>query len=197
MTENRTVQGLTSFFTLVALNLIHVVACLPVITIGAASAALLETMDAVRQNPDTDMLRTYGHALKTDTLRGSIVFWAIALPAALAAFAVRFWWSTGGAPGAIAAVIAALLALYLAASAVHGLLLVATRDTTASRTIHNALLLPAVVPARSLFLVLVPITEVALAIALPPSLIIILTVGLAVGALLQSAIAAPLYARLS
>ncbi|MBM6979428.1 MAG: DUF624 domain-containing protein [Actinomyces succiniciruminis] len=195
--DNRTVRGLSSFFTLVALNLIYVVTCIPVLTIGAATSALLETMDAVRTDPDTDMLRTYMAALKSDKIRGTVVFWTLCLPALLALFAISFWWSVGGAAGTIAALAAGLFTLYLAASTAHGMLLVATHTAPARTTIHNSLLLPAAAPGRSLLLVLVPITEIAVAIAVPVSLILILTVGLTIGALIQTAVAAPLYASLS
>lgn len=195
--DNRTVRGLSSFFALVALNLVYVITCVPVLTIGAATSALLETMDAVRTDPDTDMLRTYVSALRAEKVRGTAVFWPLCLPAVLATFAVRFWWAVGGTMGMIAALAAGLLAVYLAASTTHGMLLVATHTAPTRTTIRNSLLLPTAAPGRSLLLLLVPITEIAVAIVMPASLILILTVGLAIGALIQTAVAAPLYAGLS
>nr|WP_250649040.1 MULTISPECIES: YesL family protein [unclassified Actinomyces] len=182
---------------MVALNLIYVLTCAPVITIGAATSALTETMNAVRADPDTDMLRTYVGALKADKVRGTVVFWPLCLATVLAVFVSRFWWSVGGTVGVVSSALASLMALYLSASTVHSMLLVASRQAPALRTIRNALLLPAVSPGRALLLVLVPVTEAAMVMAVPPSLVLLLTVGLAIGALLQVVIAAPLYARLS
>jgi hypothetical protein len=40
--DSRSVQGLTTFLHFVALNVLYIVACLPVVTAGAATAALYE-----------------------------------------------------------------------------------------------------------------------------------------------------------
>lgn len=191
--EGRAVQGLVTFLSLVLLNVLYLLCCLPVITIGAATSALYEVMlrfaDEERGYPVRDFLR----ALVRNLGRGTAVWLLLGLPLAALLFAARFWVSSGSVVSLLATVAAALAACYVAAALLHGLALVAAYREGVGRTLRNALLLPGAEPLRSAGLVVVPAVVIALTLVAPGFVWIALTVGASASALLSALILRPLY----
>src|SRR5699024_12149474 len=126
--EGRTLHGLTTFATFVVLNLLYLITCLPVLTIGAATSSLYEVglryADDERGNP----LRDYLVGLVRNARRGTAVLLAIGIPVLVLLFAARFWYSFGSVFSLVGMLVAALAALYLCGALLHGLALVAAFD---------------------------------------------------------------------
>jgi uncharacterized membrane protein YesL len=180
--NGKTVQGLTTFLAFVALNLLYLVTCLPIITIGAATSALYEVTiryaDDESGHPLTDYLPAFGRNFR----RASLASLLLLVPALLLAYSVLFWWANPSALGGIAAVVATIAALYLLLAWMYAMALVAWFDAGVRRTVKNALLLPGAEPTRTLVIALVPIALVCIALLFNPFVFILLTVGFSVGA---------------
>jgi uncharacterized membrane protein YesL len=186
--NGRNVQGITTFILFVVLNVVYILCCLPIVTIGAATAALYEVTLRYADHERGDLVRGFFVALRTSFWRGTAVFAMLAVPAAMLAFSAVFWHSMDGIITAVAGGLSILATWYLGAAVLYGLALVAWFDAPLRRTVRNALLLPLVEPARTLGLVLLPVGVGALTFAVPQTTFLVATIGFSVGAYLSALI---------
>lgn len=193
--EGRTIQGLNSFVGFVLLNVLYLITCIPIVTTGAATSALIEVMlrfaDHERGRPLLDYLKAFRGNLRRAT-PASLV---LGIPLLLLLFAARFWYSLGGAVSLIALLACLLVAGYLFAAFLHAMALVAAFDAGWWRTVRNALLLPGAEPLRTMGIVLIPLTWLAMMIIMQSFVWIVLTIGFTVGAYLSALIWRPMFRR--
>lgn len=193
--DSRTVQGLSTFLEFIALNVMYLVTCLPVVTIGAATSALFEV--AIRYSDDesgrpvADYLPAFARSLRRGTLAGL----ALLLPVALLAFSAVFWYSMPTVLGTVAGIVSTLAAVYLFAAFLYAMALVARFQDGVRRTLKNALLLTAAEPVRTLGLLLLPVSLACIGILFPPFLVILGTIGFSVGAYVAAFIFRSAFAR--
>lgn len=195
--EGRTLHGLTTFAVFVVLNILYLVTCLPVITIGAATSSLYEVGLRYADNERGNPLRDYLAGLVRNARRGTAVLLVLGVPVLLLLFAARFWYSFGGVLSLMGTLVAAMAALYLCGSLLHGLALVAAFDSGIRLTVRNALLMPGAEPLRTAGLVLLPLTAVLVSLVSPSTLVLIGTIGCSTGAYLSALLLRPAYRRLS
>ncbi|UOE44234.1 DUF624 domain-containing protein [Agromyces larvae] len=180
--ENRAIDGLSTFLAFVGLNLLFLLTCLPIVTIGAAVSALDEvTMrfaDDERGRPFADYLPAFGRNFG----RATLLALCLLVPAAALWFSGMFWLAYPEPLVTALAVIAFLACAYAVAAFLHAMALVAAYRNTFGRTLKNALLLPAAEPVRTLGIVLIPVTLVCLVVLFPPFIVIVATIGCSVGA---------------
>ncbi len=180
--ENRAIDGLSTFLAFVGLNLLFLLTCLPVVTIGAAVSALDEVTirfsDEERGRPVADYLPAFGRNL----LPATVLSLCTIVPVLALSFSGVFWLAHPEPLLTALAVIAFLAAAYAFAAFLHGMALVAVYRNTLRQTLRNALLLPAAEPVRTLGLVLVPVTAVCLLVLFPPFIVIVATIGCSIGA---------------
>ncbi|MFD6137706.1 DUF624 domain-containing protein [Isoptericola sp. NPDC060257] len=181
-TEGRTAQGLTTFVLFVVLNVAYLVVCLPLVTVGAATSALLEVTLRYADDERGHLVRGFFVALGRNAWRGTAVLVAFAVPAAMLVFSGFFWLSSDGALTAVAGALALLGAAYLLAALLYGLALVGWFDAPLRRTVRNALLLPLAEPARTLGLAAIPVGAACVAYVLPQTLFLAATIGVSFGA---------------
>jgi uncharacterized membrane protein YesL len=179
--ENRTVQGVSTFLTFVALNVIYLVTCLPVVTIGVATSALYEVTFRYADDERGNLIGDYVVALRRNLVQATAVFVVFALSIAALLFGAAFWYLYPSAVSTLAVVLALLGAAYLLAALLYGLALVAGYRNTIRQTVRNALLLPGAEPVRTLGILLVPVTCVCLVAVYPAFLLLIATIGFSVG----------------
>ena len=193
--ENRALQGLTGFLSFVALNIIYLALCVPLVTIGAATSALFEVMlrfsDDERGRPLKDFFPAFGRSFG----RATLVSLCLLPPAVLLAFSAAFWFSSDSILASAAAVIAVLGAVYLFAAFLYGMALVARFHNSVRQTLKNALLLPAAEPVRTLGILLFPLTAICLTILFPPFAFLLLTIGFTVGAYASAFLFRSVFAR--
>ncbi|WP_402466519.1 YesL family protein [Isoptericola aurantiacus] len=180
--EGRNVQGVTTLVLFVVLNLAYLVACLPVVTIGAATSALYEVTLRYADDERGDLVRGYLVALRTNLWRGTAVLVLLGVPTAMLAFSAVFWFSMDGLVTAVAGALSALAAAATASALIYGFALAAWFDAPVGRTVRNALLLPLVEPARTLGLVLLPVTAACVVVLVPQTLFLVGTIGFSFGA---------------
>ncbi|WP_260980483.1 DUF624 domain-containing protein [Microbacterium paludicola] len=180
--EGRTAQGVTGFLGFVALNLLYLALCLPIVTIPAATAALYEVTirysDDESGRPLKDFLPAFGRNAKKASLLGLVL-----LPAVVVlAFSALFWSGSPTIIGGIAMVVSILAAVHVFAAFLYAMALTAVYDNPVRATLKNALLLPTAEPIRTMGLLLVPATLVCVTILFPMFGVILATVGFSVGA---------------
>jgi uncharacterized membrane protein YesL len=180
--ESRALNGLTTFLTFVALNLLYLLLCIPVVTIGAATSALYEVTIRYSDDESGHPLKDFLPAFRADFGRATLVMLCLLTPSVLLGYSSVFWFSMPTILGGVAGVVAVLGAVYLFAAFLYGMAQVAYFRTAVRQTVKNALLLPAAEPVRTLGVLLIPVTLVALTILFPQFGFIVLTVGFSVGA---------------
>ncbi|MGC3994878.1 MAG: YesL family protein [Propionicimonas sp.] len=195
--DNRTFQGITTLLSFIALNVIYLLCCVPVVTIGVATSALYEVTFRYADEESGNLLKDYFVALKRNLVQASVVFLALAVPLALMVFAAVFWSSLNSTVSWAASALAGLAAAYLFAAILHGMALVASFHNTTRQTLKNAMLLPIVVPLRTLWIVLVPLTCFALMVVVPAFTFIVATLGFSVGAYGTAFLFRPVFRRFS
>ena len=193
--ESRSLQGLTAFLTFVALNLLYLVLCVPLITIGAATSALYEVTIRYSDDESGRPLKDFFPAFGRNFGRATLVALCLLPAVVLLVFSGVFWFSQGSILSGVAAAIAILGAVYLFAAFLYGMAQVARFHTTVRQTLKNALLLPPAEPVRTLGILAFPVTAVALTILFPPFAFLLLTVGFSVGAYATAFIFRSVFAR--
>lgn len=195
--EGRALQGLTSFATFVVLNLLYLLTCLPIITIGAATSSLYEVALRYADDERGNLLRDYVGALPRNARRGTAVLLALGVPMLMLLFAARFWYTFGSALSLLGMLVAALAAIYLFAAMLHAFALVAAFKAGVRATLRNAVLMPGAEPLRTAGLVLLPVMIVLLSLVFPSMLVLVGTIGCSVGAYIGALLLRPVYRRLS
>lgn len=180
--EDRTIHGLSTFITLVVLNVIYLICCLPVITIGAATVALNEVMIRFSDEEGGRPLRDFFPAFGREFGRATAVFFTFAIPVVLLATGAIFWFNDPSVIGLAAAAVSLLAAAFLFTAMLHSFALVATHRAPYRATVKNALLLTAAEPARSIGILLIPVVLFALAVIMPPFTFVLATIGFSFGA---------------
>ncbi|GAA4488183.1 YesL family protein [Microbacterium panaciterrae] len=179
---SRTVQGLSTFLAFIALNLMFLLSCLPIVTIGAATSALFEVTIRYSDDESGRPVADYLPAFLRNFRRGSLAALTLLLPAALLGFSALFWFATPTLAGGVAGVAAVAAAVFLFAAFLHAMALVAVFQDGVRRTVRNAVLITAAEPLRTMGLLLIPVTLICVSILFPPFLVIVGTIGFSVGA---------------
>ena len=193
--QARSVQGLLTLLGLVLLNLVYLVTCLPVVTIGAATSALFEVTFRLADEARGRLVSDYFDALRRNAAAGTLAFLALAPAIAVLAFAAIFW-SQLRSPFALAATLLAVLAAaYLAAALLYALAQVALFHNTVGRTLRNAVLLPMAEPLTTVAVLLIPLTCLSLLVVVHGFVVIVLTIGFSVGSYLSAFLFRRAFAR--
>ncbi len=192
---SRSVQGLSTFIEFVALNLMYLLSCVPVITIGAATSALFEVTIRYSDDEAGRPVADFFPAFARNFRRGTLIALALLLPMVLLVFSAVFWFSIPTVAGTVAAILATIAAVALFASFLYAAALTARFDDGIRRTLKNALMLAAAEPARTFGLLLMPVALVCISILFPPFLVIMATVGFSVGAYAAAFLFRSVFAR--
>ena len=77
--DSKLMQAMGRIGDLVILNLLFFISCLPLFTIGAASAALYTVCFQMDSEKESGIFRTYAHAFRENFKQGTVVFLILAL----------------------------------------------------------------------------------------------------------------------
>lgn len=180
--EGKTLQGVSTFVTFIVLNVLFLVTCIPVVTIGVATSALFEVTLRYSDEERGNLIRDYFIALRRNAVRATAVSLCLLLPLVALVFSGLFWLLQSSILSGAVAIVAFLGALYLFAAFLYGMALVAHFQEPVRRSVKNSLLLPAAEPWRTLLLVVIPATVLSLTVIYPAFSVILLTIGFSMGA---------------
>ncbi|SIT66620.1 YesL family protein [Microbacterium sp. RU33B] len=193
--DSRALGGFTVFLTFVALNALYLLCCVPLLTIGAATSALFTVTIRYSDDESGRPLKDFFPAMRADFGRATALFLLLALPATALVASSVFWFSHDAVFAGALGLLAVLGALYLFVAFVFAMAQTAWLQASVSRTLKNSLLLPAAEPLRSMGLLVIPVSVVAIAILFPPFLILVATIGFSVGAYVSAFIFRSVFAR--
>ena len=131
--ESRALQGLTGFLAFVALNLLYLALCLPVVTIGAATSALYEVLIRYSDDESGRPLKDFLPAFGRNFGRATLVALCLLPPVVLLAFSGVFWFSHQSTLAGAASVISFLGAAYLFVAFLYGMAQVASSAAAPGR----------------------------------------------------------------
>lgn len=193
--DSRALGGFSTFLTFVALNLLYILVCLPIVTIGAATSALYEVTIRYSDDESGRPFKDFFPAFRANFGRATVLMLCLLLPAALLGFSSVFWFAYPALFAGVAGVVAVIGAVYLFAAFLYAMAQVAYLMGPVRQTLKNSLLLPAAEPVRTLGVLVIPVTAVALTILFPPVAILIATIGLSVGAYATAFLFRSVFAR--
>jgi uncharacterized membrane protein YesL len=193
--DGKALQGVSTFLTFIVLNVLFLVTCIPVVTIGVATSALFEVTIRYSNDERGHLIKDYFIALRRNALRATVVSLTLLVPLVALAFSGVFWLLQNSVVSGAVAIVAFLGALYLFAAFLFGMAIVANFHEPIRRSVKNALLLPAAEPWRTLVLILMPGTVLSLTIIFPYFTVILLTIGFSVGAYASAFIFRSAFAR--
>ena len=193
--EGRTAQGITGFLGFVALNLLYLALCVPIVTIPAATAALYEVTIRYSDDESGRPLKDYLPAFGRNWRAASLLGLALVPPVLLLVFSAVFWAGSPTVLGGVAMVISILAAVHVFAAFLYAMALTAVYDNPVRATLKNALLLPTAEPVRTIGLLLIPATLVCVTIIFPMFGVILATVGFSVGAYASAFLFRNVFAR--
>lgn len=193
--DSRALGGFSTFLTFVGLNLLYILVCLPIVTIGAATSALYEVTIRYSDDESGRPLKDFFPAFRANFGRATVLMLCLLLPAVLLGFSSVFWFSYPALFAGVAGVVAVIGAVCLFAAFLYAMAQVAYLTGPVRQTLKNSMLLPAAEPVRTLGVLVIPVTAVALTILFPPVAILVGTIGFSVGAYATAFLFRSVFAR--
>jgi uncharacterized membrane protein YesL len=192
---SRTVDGVNTLLTFIALNCIYLVCCLPIVTIGIATTALFEVTIRFADEERGYLIKDYFASWGKEWWRASLVYACFGVPLAALGFAGTFWIGQGVVATDVMGLLALLGCCYVFAAMLYGFALVARYRNTMARTIANAWALPLVEPARTMMLLIVPAFAGLLVVLVPVLRVPVMLIGFALCAYVSGIILLGTFAR--
>ena len=123
----------------IALNVLFVISCIPVITIGAACTALYDSIGRIQQNEGFDW-KSYWNAFRRDFKKSTVLWLLQALISTVVGYALVFYIKSDASIGGVGRIVCIIVGIiWLLASAwvfpIH-----AKYDNAPRQTVKNALL---------------------------------------------------------
>lgn len=170
----------------IALNLVFLITCLPVITIGTALASLYNVTLREARGEYGYLVRTYLREFKKNIKSGTNAFVILFLIGAALVFNLGFWYGMGTLT---ASVITGLITVALIAwllTFTYAFPLIARFENTTRQTLQNAFCLMMSNVKYTFALALIYITVICFCVFLPPMKILMVLFGFAFVAYCQS-----------
>ena len=141
MRSGKIYDGLSKIGDMFILNLIYVLSCIPVITIGASTTALYYTTLKMAENNESYVWRDYWKAFKSN-LKQATVIWLIVF-AGWAVIALDFLIAGGLSMqlGTVVAIGVVIVAVFMGILGLYVFPLLARFDNTVVKTMKNAVMI--------------------------------------------------------
>ncbi len=167
----------TTIFQFTFLNILFLLSCLPLFTIGAATSALFEVTIRFADDERGELIIGYLQALRTNFMQATASFLLLLFPIVALIYSSLFWFSAETILASVFALLLTVAALYLFIVLVYCLALVGRYENSFKHTLKNAFLLPLSAPVRSLGLALIPVTAFCMVILFPVVKMLLLIFG--------------------
>lgn len=170
------------------LNMVYLIFCIPIITIGPATAALYQVTLREARKEHGYLVRRFFQHFREMFLQGIFTFLFFAGVLSVAAFALAFWFTLGTFPGTVAFLFTLLVTVMIVCALIYVFPLMARFENRFLQTIKNAFLF-AVSNVRSSFLLLLfRVLTAVLLYLLPVMRIFMMIIGFSFIAWLDSVI---------
>ena len=141
MRSGKIYDGLSKIGDMFILNLIYVLSCIPVITIGASTTALYYTTLKMAENKESYVWRDYWKAFKMNLKQATAIWLVVFIGWAVISLDVLLAGGFGTQLGTVVAVMMVIAAVFLGVLSLYVFPLLARFDNTVMRTMKNAVLI--------------------------------------------------------
>lgn len=153
-TDSPFFQFLGTLTDFVLLNLIFLITCIPIITIGPAICALFSITLREAREEHGYIVQPYLKSFRENFKSSFVLYLIYILLGALLLFSYIFWLQAQSIPGAVAAIILTVCVLLYLMSAFYVFALNARFENSLLQTIKNSILLALIHPKQTLQLLL-------------------------------------------
>lgn len=178
-TESPVFQFLGTLFDFVILNVIFLITCIPVVTIGPALSALYTVTLREVRNEQGYVIRSYFTAFKENFKHSFLLSLIYAIVGAVLLYNLAFWAQIQTAAGTVFLIIIAVCTLLYVISLLYVFALSARFDNTIKRTVKNSLLIALASPVQTLMILLITVIGFALAYVSPIFRVFLIIFGFA------------------
>lgn len=190
---------MTRLFDLAILNILWLLACIPIVTFGASTAAMLAAAMKIVRNEEISIWKDFWKAWRSNLKQG--IFLGLILLGLTAVFSFDLWYFavmqsrvTGLAWALICLLFTFALAI-VSVTGIYSLLLLPLFNNTVLETLRNGFFMALHYPLRSIGVLAVSSAGIAALfralVVSPPALFVILLFGGALAALIQCMILRP------
>lgn len=141
MRSGKIYDGLSKIGDMFILNLIYILSCIPVITIGASTTALYYTTLKMAENKESYVWRDYWKAFKMNLKQATAIWLVVFIGWAVIALDVLLVGGFGTQLGTVVAIMMVIAAVFLGVLSLYVFPLLARFDNTVMRTMKNAVLI--------------------------------------------------------
>lgn len=178
-TESPIFQFLETFSDFVVLNVLFVITCIPIVTIGPALSALYTVTLREARNEQGYILQSYFQALKENFKRSFLLSLLYALAGAILLYNLAFWAQMKTVTGNVVLILIACCCLFYLLSLLYVFALSARFENSLKQTVKNSLLLALVNPMQTLIILLILVIGFSLAFVSPIFRVFLLIFGFA------------------
>ncbi len=168
---------LTTTAQYIALNVVFIICCIPIVTIGPALAALYQVIMRETRGEYGYLMRKYFQHFKEMFLQSFLTFLSLGLIVLLLLFNVGFWNAMEGILANIIIVLVYIMLLAVACTFIYVFPLMARFKNNFLQTIKNALYIALTNPVDTIMLVVIHTLVIAILYFFPSSQIFMLFVG--------------------
>ncbi len=162
-TESPIFQFLGTFSDFVILNVLFLITCIPVVTIGPAISALYAVTLREARNEQGYIIHSYFDALKENFKQSFLLSLFYTLVGAILLYNLVFWAQMQTAIGSVFLIIIAVCTLVYILSLLYAFALSARFENSLKQTIKNSLLLALTNPVQTLMILLITLIGFSLA----------------------------------
>lgn len=162
-TDSPIFEFLGTFTDFVGLNLLFLITCIPILTIGPALCALYTVTLQEARGEHGYILSTYLKAFKANLKRGTALFLIYLIIGSILLFNLAFWYRTGTIFSSIICIVLLLVTVVYVLSALYVFALNARYQNTIRQTIRNAFTLPLASPLLTAIMLVIPVIILFLA----------------------------------
>ncbi|MGM0125455.1 hypothetical protein IGI37_002854 [Enterococcus sp. AZ194] len=170
-------QGLTLFIQFVLLNVLFILTCLPIVTIGASVTALLAVTTKYAEHQDAYLIKDYFSYFKQNFKQATAAFFSLGLPMLFLFFSSIFWFAFKTILTSIIGIFALFIAAFFLLSLLLSFSLIGRYKNTLKQTLKNALLLPFDNPVKVIGVLLLPVTIFCLLVLMPGMKLLLFVFG--------------------
>jgi Predicted integral membrane protein len=167
----------TTISQFIVLNILYLIICLPIITIGAATTALFDVTMNYADFESGYLIKDFFKSFYLNWKKSTLIFFSFGLPIIALVFSSAFWLSFQSVVSILIFIVASIGIVYLLISFILSCAQLARFENTTKQVIKNALLLTMAHPLRSLGLLAILITVTFLSLSVPGFSFMLLLLG--------------------
>lgn len=175
--DNPVLDYMNTVVQFIALNLVYLICCLPVVTIGPATAALYQVTLREARREHGYLIRKFFQHMKEMFVQGMATFLFFAALLSVAVYALVFWFALGAPMASAAFTVTVLLTVIVFGAMLYVFPLMARFQNSLLGTIKNAFLFALSNPGYSFVLILIQVFLVSLLYLFPAMKVFMAAIG--------------------